>query len=69
MFIKIQRKGIIISHSVFYKNDNGSYEGRIGLFDSQNYSVENIAKFLNYYEPYQVATTQNKVKSYIHYFE
>ena len=59
---------IIISHLVIYEN-NGSEEGRVGLFDSQNYSVEGIAKFNRNYYTYEVATTQNKVNSYVRYFE
>ena len=51
-----------------YKN-NGVLEGRICLFDSHTSSVEQIAKFTEYYEPYEVATTQNKVNSYVRYFE
>ena len=62
-------KNIIISHLVYYKNDNGSYEGKIGLFNSQNYSVEQIAQLHNWYVPRKVATTQNKVNSYVRYFE
>ena len=46
-----------------------SYEERICLFDSQKYSVENIAKFNQNYSTYEVATTQNKVNSYVRYFE
>ena len=67
--VKMQSKDIIIiSHLVPYKN-NGSWEGRICLFDSQNHSVENIAKFNQYYWIYEVATTQNKVNSYVRCFE
>ena len=50
----------------FYSN-NG--EGRICLFDSSTCSVEEIAKFHNWYLSYEVATTQNKVNSYVRYFE
>ena len=53
---------------VYYQND-GKDEGRICLFDSYSYSVEDIAKFHNFYKPYEVAITQNKVNSYIRYFE
>ena len=53
---------------VDYEADNGNQEGRICLFDSQNYSVENIAKFNRNYFTYQVATIQNKVNSYARYF-
>ena len=42
---------------------------RIYLFNSFTCSVEEIAKFHNYYWSYQVATTQNKVNSYVRYFE
>ena len=53
---------------VYYRN-NYEDEGRIGLFNSSTCSVEEIAKFHNYYEPYEVATTQNKVNSSVRYFE
>ena len=43
--------------------------GRICLFNSYTCSVEEIAKFHNWYRPFEVATTQNKVNSYAHYFE
>ena len=69
IFIKIQWKGIIISHLVPYKTDNGDWEGRICLFDSQNRSVENIAKFNENYSTYAIANTQNKMSSYVRYFE
>ena len=50
--------------------ENGEiWEGRIYLFDSHTNSVEQIAKFTEHYDPYGVATTQNKVNSYIRYFE
>ena len=65
IFIKIQWKGIIISHLVY----GDKFEGRICLFDSQNHSVENIAKFNQNYSTYEVAATQNKVSSYVRYFE
>ena len=67
--LKIQWKGITISHLVLYKNGNGSYEGIVCLFDSQNHSVENIEKFNKNYSTYEVAATQNKVSSYVRYFE
>ena len=51
-----------------YENDD-SEEGRIYLFDSHTNSVEQIAKFTEHYDPYEVATTQNKVNSYVRYFE
>ena len=50
-----------------YRNGN-IYEGRICLFDLHTNSVKQIAKFHNYYLPRQVATTQNKVNSYVRYF-
>ena len=53
---------------MLYKN-NYVRERRIYLLDSQNNSIEQIGKFHNYYEPYQVATTQNKVNSYVRYSE
>ena len=43
-------------------------KGEIGLLNSYTFSVEEIAKFHNSYLPYQVATTQNKVNSYVRYF-
>ena len=52
-----------------YQNENFISEGTICLFDSHNYSVEQIAKFTNYLWPWEVATTKNKVNSYIRYFE
>ena len=58
----------IRNNLVYYWSD-GENEGRICLFNSFTCSVEEIAKFHNYYEPYQVATTQNKVNSYVRYFE
>ena len=51
-----------------YKNGN-IWEGRICLFDSHTNSVKQIAKFTNHYHLYEVATTQNKVNSYVRYFE
>ena len=45
------------------------YEGRIGLFNSYTWSVEEIGKFDNYYKPYQVATIQDKANSYVHDFK
>ena len=68
IYIRIQGKGIIISHLILYKN-NGSYEGRIGLFDSQNLFIENIAKFNESSSINEAATTQNKVNSYVRYFD
>ncbi|PAV85620.1 hypothetical protein WR25_08237 [Diploscapter pachys] len=52
-----------------YVNENVSYEGRIGLFDSQNYSVENIIKFPNSYWPTRVAIAQNKIFAISNYEE
>ena len=57
----------IRNNLVYYRN-NDEKEGRIGLFNSYTYSVEEIAKFHDYV-PYKVATTQNKVNSYARYFE
>ena len=62
-------KSFYFKFLVDYKTDSGRYEGRICLFDSQNHSVENIAKFNQNYSTYEVATTQNKVNSYVRYFE
>ena len=50
-------------------NNNDVREGRICLFDSHTNSVEQIARFTNHYEPHEIATTQNKVNSYVRYFE
>ena len=58
----------IRNNLVWYRN-NDKNEGRIGLFNSHTCSVEEIAEFHNCYKPYQVATTQNKVNFYVHYFE
>ena len=44
-------------------------KGRICLFDSHTNSVEQIARFTKYLEPYEVATTKDKVNSYARYFE
>ena len=44
-------------------------EGRICLFDSHTNFVKQIAKFTEHYDPHEVATTQNKVNSYVRYFE
>ena len=38
------------------------------MFNSYTYSVEEIAKFHNWYGSFQLATTKNKVNSYICYF-
>ena len=55
---------------VYYPNNTEEEdEGRIYLFDPSICSVEVIAKFHNWYWPYEVATTQNKVNSCVHYFE
>ena len=47
-----------------YKNNNVS-EGRICLFDSHTNSVEQIARFTNYLQSYEVATTKDKVDYFI----
>ena len=60
---------MIRNNLVYYLNDNDESEGRICLFNSFTCSVEEIAKFHNCYEPYEVATTQNKVNSYVRHFE
>ena len=49
--------------------DTNKDEGRICLFNSHNFSVEEIAKSYNYYMLREVAITQNKVNSYGCYFE
>ena len=61
-------KSFYLKILVDYKTDNGNWEGRVALFDPQNHSVENIAKFSKNYDTYQVATTQNKVNSCVRYF-
>ena len=53
---------------VCYRNNN-EHEGRICLFDPSTCSVEENAKFQNDYQSHEVATTQNKVNSYVRYFE
>ena len=60
---------MIRNNLVYYQNNNGKEEGRICLFNSYACSVEEIAKFQNWYWPYEVATIQNKVNSYVRYFE
>ena len=59
---------MVQNNLVWYRN-NDNYEGRIALFNSYTHSVERIAKFHNFYAPYQLATTQNKVDSYVRYFD
>ena len=59
----------VICNNLVYYPSNNEDEGRIGLFNSSTWSVEEITKFHNWYLPYEVATTQNKVKSYVRYFE
>ena len=49
---------------MYYGDENYKYEGKICLFDSQSCSVKQIAKFSAYLEPYQVATTSDKVSNY-----
>ena len=62
------KDSIIYYNLDLYRNDDQK-EGRICLFNSHNFSVEEIAKFHNQYALYEVATTQNKVNSYGRYFE
>ena len=62
-------KNLIIYYNLDLYSNNDEDEGRICLFNSFTYSVEEIAKFQNYYFPYEVATTQDKVNSYVRYFE
>ena len=59
----------MINNNLDAYSNNDKYKGRIGLFNSFNCSIEKVAKFENFYEPYEVATTQNKVNSYVRYFE
>ena len=59
---------MVRNNLVYYRN-NDKREGRICLFNSFTYSVEEIEKFHNCYDPYEVATTHNKVNSYVRYFE
>ena len=58
----------IRNNLVRYQNDYKD-EGRICLFNSHTCSVEEIAKFHNWYWPYEIATTKNRVNSYARYFE
>ena len=60
---------MVRNNLVYYRNNNNEYQGRIGLFNSYTCSVEEIAKFNNWYWTHQVVTTQNKVNSYARYFE
>ena len=73
---KIQYQPIISQTSSLIKdprlnrnNNNNKLEGRICLFNSFTCSVEEIARFHILYAPCQVATTKNKVNSYVRYFE
>ena len=59
---------MIRNNLVPYQN-NDKNGGRIGLFNSDNFSIEGIEKFDNWYFPYQVTTAQNKVNSCARYFE
>ena len=59
----------MIRNNLVYYQHNGKRGGRICLFNSYACSVEVIAKFHNCYETYQVATTQNKINSYVRYLE
>ena len=73
-YCKKKTKFCGIKDSIIYYNldsysNNDEDEGRICLFNSHTCSVEVIAKFHNSYSPYQVAATQNKVSSYVRYFE
>ena len=47
-----------------YENDIVR-EGRICLFDSHTNSVKQIARFINYLQSYEVATTKDKVDYFI----
>ena len=51
-----------------YENDD-IWGGRICLFDSHNVSVEQIAKSIEYPEPYEVATTKDKVGYLIWHYQ
>ena len=59
---------MIRNYLVNYLN-NGKYEGRICLFNSDNFSIEKIEKFDNWYWSTELATTQNKVNSYVRHFK
>ena len=60
---------IIYYNLDLYRNDYSEKgEGRICLFNSFTYSVEGIANFFNCYFPYEVATTKDRVNSYVRYF-
>ena len=60
---------MIRNNLVYYPNNNADDEGKICLFNTHACSVEEIAKFHNCYQPFQVATIQNKVSFYFRYFE
>ena len=47
-----------------YKNGN-IYEGRICLFDSHTNSAKQITKFTEHYDPFNVATTKDKVDYFL----
>ena len=59
---------MIHNYLVLYQN-NDENEGRICLFNSDNFSIEKIEKFDNWYWSTEVETTQNKVNSYVRYCE
>lgn len=61
--------GTIHNNLVYYLNDNGTHEGRICLFNSYARSVEKTARFYHHYKSYEVVTTEDKVNSYVRYFE
>ena len=65
-FLKI--KDSIIYYNLGLYSNNGKIEGRICLFNSYTYSVEEIAKFKHLYWPYQLTTTKDKVNFYVCYF-
>ena len=59
----------MIRNNLVHYRDNYAYEGKIGLFNSDNFSIEKIEKFDNPYSSNEVATTQNKVNTYARYSE
>ena len=59
----------MIRNNLAHYQNNDNHAGIICLFNLDTYSVEVIAKFDSCYEPYEVATTQDKVNFCVRYFE
>ena len=64
----ISKDSIIYYNLDLYSRYNEDERG-ICLFNSYAYLAEGIANFHAWYWPHQVATTQNKVNSYVRYFK